>query len=169
MMDADPELVVHNTRAEPPGLPRGSGPAIGFTVAVAVSLVVVAAGGTRHHTAALAAYAVVTAAVAAFTAMTEGVAVAGTAWLFMNGFVVNRSGELRWDGTADLTRVLVLDAAALAARGVFVVVHARMSRAVAPHGLSHNAGSNRAVDATDTEPAYGSRELPARHGIRALS
>ncbi|WTW96877.1 hypothetical protein OG216_27510 [Streptomycetaceae bacterium NBC_01309] len=107
------------------GLPRGSGPVIGFAVAVATSLIVVAAGGTRHHVAALAAYAVATAAVCAFVRLAEGVAVAGMAWLFLNGFVVHRAGELRWDGTADLVRLAVLAAAAFAARGIAVAAARR--------------------------------------------
>lgn len=42
-------------------------------------------------------------------------AAAGMGWLFVNGFLVNRLGVLRWDGIGDLWRLLIFLAVAWAA------------------------------------------------------
>lgn len=42
-------------------------------------------------------------------------AAGGMGWLFVNGFLVNRWGDLRWQGTGDLWRLLLLLAVAWAA------------------------------------------------------
>ena len=44
-----------------------------------------------------------------------GLAAAGMGWLFVNGFLVNQLGVLRWSGTGDLWRLLLLLAVAFAA------------------------------------------------------
>lgn len=151
------------------GLPRGSGPVVGFAVGVATSLIVVAAGGTRHHVAAPAAYAVATAAVSAFVRLAEGAAVAGMAWLFLNGFVVHRAGELRWDGTADLVRLAGLAAAALAARGISVAAARRYEAASnrlaehaaqQPNGTSADTPAGAVTDVPTGMPVGASKEVP---------
>jgi hypothetical protein len=61
-------------------------------------------------------FGVVAVAVGGFAALAlDGAAVAWTgalAWLLVNGFLVDRFGELSWHGRADLYRALVLVAAA---------------------------------------------------------
>ncbi|HEX6878015.1 MAG TPA: hypothetical protein VF165_20310 [Nocardioidaceae bacterium] len=42
-------------------------------------------------------------------------AAAGMGWLFVNGFLVNRLGELSWDGLPDLGRLVLFAAVAWAA------------------------------------------------------
>lgn len=57
-------------------------------------------------------FALVLAAVGLFAALTvDALAAAfvlGLAWLLVNGFLVNRLGELSWHGSADLRRLLLL-------------------------------------------------------------
>jgi len=42
-------------------------------------------------------------------------AIAGIAWLMLNGFLVDRYGDLRWHGGADLVRLLAMVGICLAA------------------------------------------------------
>jgi hypothetical protein len=57
-------------------------------------------------------FAVVAVAVGLFAALTlDGLALAGVAvlgWLVVNGFLVDRLGELSWHGSSDLYRMLLL-------------------------------------------------------------
>jgi hypothetical protein len=57
-------------------------------------------------------FALVAAAVGLFAALTlDQLALAGVAllgWLVVNGFLVNRVGELSWHGSSDLNRALLL-------------------------------------------------------------
>jgi hypothetical protein len=61
--------------------------------------------------------AVMAAAVGGFAAFSgdrlASVAVVLLAWLVMNGFLVDRYGQLEWHGSADLARVLVLAGSAV--------------------------------------------------------
>ncbi|NUU22748.1 MAG: hypothetical protein HOV68_14725 [Streptomycetaceae bacterium] len=80
---------------------------------IATSLVVVAAGGTRHTAAALAVYALVAAAAGLFLAVPDAVVTAVLCWFFVDGFVIGRTGHLQWHGSADIGRIGVLLGAAL--------------------------------------------------------
>lgn len=88
--------------------PPSTGLLAAFCGAAATTVVVVALGGTRHQDAALAAFAAVTAAIAARSAPLAAPGIGITAWLFDNGFLVNRHADLAWHGTADGIRLGVL-------------------------------------------------------------
>lgn len=51
-------------------------------------------------------------------AVLTGIAVAGVAWLLVNGFVVNQLGTLHLDGFPDLLRAVLLLGVALTVTGV---------------------------------------------------
>jgi hypothetical protein len=72
-------------------------------------------GGTRHPAAALTAYGLLTAVVAASTRPAAAAGVALIAWMFDNGFVAGRHADLSWHGAADARRLAILLAAAVAA------------------------------------------------------
>lgn len=95
-------------------MPIGFALATGFT-AVFVGTVA-AAVAPRHHpvlrVAVLAAFVAAGAAVTASLAGAVGTATMG--WPFVNGFLVNGLGDLVWRGVADLIRLAVSLAAALA-------------------------------------------------------
>jgi hypothetical protein len=60
-------------------------------------------------------FAVMVVAVAGFAALTAGVrnvaAIVLLAWLVVNGFLVDRFGDLAWHGRADVVRAVLLVAA----------------------------------------------------------
>jgi hypothetical protein len=87
-----------------------TGIAIGVGAAVVVGVALVAALVPVAHTAWR--FALVAAAVGVFAAVTrDGWAVAATvvvAWLVVNGFLVDRMGDLSWHGSPDLLRLMLL-------------------------------------------------------------
>jgi hypothetical protein len=93
---------------------RDSGVLVGAGAAVVVVATVVAAAIPPAHSAAR--FAVVAVAVGAFAALTRNrlavVFTTALAWLLVNGFLVDRFGELSWHGRADLVRALMLVGAA---------------------------------------------------------
>jgi hypothetical protein len=90
------------------GLLIGSGALLVTLVTMGASAIPSTSGGLR--------FGVVAFAVGAFAALTlDRMAVAGTgalAWLLVNGFLVDRFGELSWHGRADVYRALMLVAVA---------------------------------------------------------
>ena len=92
-----------------------SGLLAAYAGSAAVTAVVALAGGTRHPAAALAAYGLLAAVVAASTRPAAAAGVALTAWMFDNGFIVGRHADLSWHGAADAGRLAILLAAAAAA------------------------------------------------------
>ena len=92
-----------------------SGLLAAYAGSAAVTAVVALAGGTRHPAAALAAYGLLAAVVAASTRPAAAAGVALTAWMFDNGFIVGRHADLSWHGAADARRLAILLAAAAAA------------------------------------------------------
>ncbi|NUU20713.1 MAG: hypothetical protein HOV68_04225, partial [Streptomycetaceae bacterium] len=106
----------------PADVPSGFGPAAGFVVVIATSLLVVATGGTRHTAAALAVYALASAAAGLVLSVTDGIVTAALCWFFLDGFVVGRSGHLEWHGSADATRIGLLLGAALAGHMASAVI-----------------------------------------------
>ena len=125
----------------PQRTPVGINLAAGTAMVVAAALVAAAISTTYAGWR----FAVVALAVGLFAALTldrlalVGVAVLG--WLVVNGFLVDRLGELSWHGSADLYRMLLLVVAGafgLAVGEVFrqlVVLRARWM-AEAPEGAS---------------------------------
>ncbi|HYA53853.1 MAG TPA: hypothetical protein VEG33_22100 [Streptosporangiaceae bacterium] len=95
--------------------PASSGLLAAYVGSAAVTAVVALAGGTRHPAAALAAYGLLAAVVAASTRPAAAAGVALIAWMFDNGFIVGRHAELSWHGAADARRLAILLAAAAAA------------------------------------------------------
>ena len=104
-----------------PGVPVGVNVAGGSAVMVVAALVAAAvpesAAGVRLG--------VVAVALAAFTVVTVDLRAAAVVtvlgYLVMDGFLVNRMGELSWRGAADIRRFAVLAGGALAGLGVGVV------------------------------------------------
>jgi hypothetical protein len=95
-------------------MPIGFALAVGFTAVLAGTAA--AAAVNRHNlplrVAVVAAFVAVGAALSATLSGAAGAA--GMGWLFTNGFLVNGLGDLAWRGLADLIRLAVLAAAALA-------------------------------------------------------
>ncbi|HEY7014712.1 MAG TPA: hypothetical protein VH480_18265 [Streptosporangiaceae bacterium] len=92
-----------------------SGLLAAYAGSAAVTAVAALAGGTRHPAAALAAYGLLAAVVAASTRPAAAAGVALIAWMFDNGFIVGRHADLSWHGAADARRLAILLAAAAAA------------------------------------------------------
>ncbi|MEY9913479.1 type IV secretory pathway TrbD component [Catenulispora sp. MAP12-49] len=97
---------------EQPGLAPAVTLARAFVAAMAVTILLAATGGTRHVDADLIAYGVL-AAVLGFGARwwTAG-AGALILWLYYDGFLVGRHGELVWQGNIDAWRLGVITACA---------------------------------------------------------
>jgi hypothetical protein len=83
-----------------------------YTGAAVVTALLVLAGGTRHTAAALVAYGLLAAVVAAHTRPAAATGVALVAWMFDNGFIIGRHAHLSWHGAADVRPLVVLLAAA---------------------------------------------------------
>jgi hypothetical protein len=115
--------------------PSSYGLLAAFWSAAAVTAIAVVAGGARHPAAALGALVAATAMVAARTTFVTVPALAAIAWLFDNGFFVDRHAQLTWHGTADCWRLGILLAAALA--GGLIGVSARRRARRTGHGHRH--------------------------------
>ena len=90
-----------------------SGLLAAYAGSAAVTAVVALAGGTRHPAAALAAYGLLAAVVAASTRPAAAAGVALIGWMFDNGFIVGRHADLGWHGSADVRRLAILLAVAM--------------------------------------------------------
>jgi hypothetical protein len=88
----------------PTGVSIGAGCAAVVAAALPAALISPAHAGWR--------FAVVAAVVGAFALVARDgravTAVAGLAWLIVNGFLVDRLGELSWHGSSDLVRLVGL-------------------------------------------------------------
>jgi K+-sensing histidine kinase KdpD len=82
-----------------------------YAGAAVVTAVVVLATGTRHPAAALVAYGLLAAIVAAHTRSAAAPGIALVAWLFYDGFIIGRHAHLSWHGAADVKRLAILLAA----------------------------------------------------------
>ena len=98
-------------RSAPTGITLAAGSAAVVATALsAAALTAPSESGTR-----LVAMALCVAAVGAFGGdLVAALATAGIAWSVLDGFLVNRLGTLTWHGAADMVRVGVLAAVALA-------------------------------------------------------
>ncbi|MGZ4617299.1 MAG: hypothetical protein ACXV3F_00940 [Frankiaceae bacterium] len=88
---------------------------------------------------------------------------AGMGWLFTNGFLVNGEGDLAWRGVADLARLAVFAAAALAGLGVSRGWQRRKSRAPATAQAEDVAAALR-EPRRDTDTTSALRLLPGPRG-----
>ena len=91
-----------------PRVQRGFAAPIGFAVTLAMAAVMSA---LRPHLSADVALAVMAGVVALsgwWAAWGAVLATAGFAWLMLNGFVADQYGELRWHGSSDVVRMVVL-------------------------------------------------------------
>ena len=133
---------------------------IGFALATGFTGVLVgtAAATTlnRHDLAQrVAVVAACVALAAALIAAPAGAAcTAGMGWLFTNGFLVNGEGDLAWRGVADLARLSVFAAAALAGLGVSQGWQRRKARAPAT------------AQAEDVAAALREPRRDTRHNLR---
>src|SRR4051794_25460680 len=79
-------------------------------------------------------------AAAILTAVTAGMrsalAVGVIAWLFDNGFLVHRFGDLRWDGASDAGALALLVGCALVTALLGASLRSRHSRPVGPLGAA---------------------------------
>jgi hypothetical protein len=91
--------------------PASSGLLAAYAGSAAVTAVIVVAGGTRHPAAAMVAYGLLAAVVAAHTRPAAAAGVALIAWMFDDGFIVGRHADLSWHGAADVRRLVILLAA----------------------------------------------------------
>jgi K+-sensing histidine kinase KdpD len=84
----------------------------GYCVVAAATIAAVAAGGTRHPLVALVVLALAVLAAARKMTLPAGLASGVMAWLFYDGFVIGRHGDLAWTGAREAWWLLVLVAAA---------------------------------------------------------
>jgi hypothetical protein len=126
---------------------HGIGVAIGFAAMIAVTAATAALGGDRHPALALAGYTAAVALVAAVVPLSDALLTALIGWLFLDGFVIGRGGDLGWHGTADLVRLGVPVAAACLVRGIAAYTRHRTAR------TDPWARSDRAVPARDLRRA----------------
>jgi hypothetical protein len=82
-----------------------------YAGAAVVTAGLVLAAGTRHPAAALVAYGLLAAIVAAHTRPAAAVGVALIVWLFDDGFIIGRHAHLSWHGAADARWLIILLAA----------------------------------------------------------
>jgi hypothetical protein len=101
-----------------------------YAGAAVVTAVLVLATGVRHPAAALIAYGLLAAVVAAHTRAIAAPGIALVAWLFDDGFIIGRHAQLSWHGAADIRRLAIL----LAAGAVGSMLGARIR--AARHGTS---------------------------------
>lgn len=99
--------------SKPPSLGAEFAPGKVVTALFVATVVLSLAGSRLSPSADLAVLAVVAGCCAAATSPAIGLLAAGCAWLCLNAFLVDRLGELRWHGTADVTRLAVLVAAVM--------------------------------------------------------
>lgn len=84
-----------------------------FAVAAPLAILAAAVGETRHPALMLAVLAIGAFAVGCAAEPVGSVLIGLLFWLFYDGFVVNRSGVLAWDGRTDALRLAVLVGAGL--------------------------------------------------------
>ncbi len=100
----------------------------GYLGGAALTVVLIAVGGTRHLAADVAAYAVL-AAVIGWWSRPAGAAIAAViGWLFFDGFLAGRHAALHWHGTADEWRLGVLAVAAVLASAARELADRRLTR-----------------------------------------
>src|SRR5262245_14347781 len=99
-----PAAVTHHDERIPTGIAIGVGCVAVVAAALPAALIPAAHTGWR--------FAVVAIAVGLFAALTRDgwavAAVAALSWLVVNGFLVNRMGDLSWHGSPDLLRLMLL-------------------------------------------------------------
>jgi hypothetical protein len=99
-----PPVLTKAPERTPAGINLAAGTAMVIAAALVAALIPTAHTGWR--------FAVVAVAVGMFAALTlDQLALAGVAllgWLVVNGFLVDRLGELSWHGSPDLYRLLLL-------------------------------------------------------------
>jgi hypothetical protein len=99
--------------AEPPRRwGNAEGTLAGYCVVAAATIAAVAAGGTRHPLVALVVLALAVLAAARRMRLPASLASGVMAWLFYDGFVIGRHGDLAWTGEREAWWLLVLVAAA---------------------------------------------------------
>jgi K+-sensing histidine kinase KdpD len=84
----------------------------GYCVIAAATIAVVAAGGTRHPLVALVVLALALLAATRRMTLPASLACGVMAWLFYDGFVIGRHGDLAWAGVREAWWLLVLLATA---------------------------------------------------------
>jgi hypothetical protein len=122
--------------------------------------------GTRHPAAALVAYGLLAAVVAASTRPAAAAGVAVIAWMFDNGFIVGRHAVLSWHGTAEARRLAILLAVAAAVLGSHI---RRVNQKLAPVPGQGIPDGHSVITAASDEPNGGGVliVLPGRlHGSR---
>jgi hypothetical protein len=131
---------------------------------VAVTAVVALTGGTRHPAAALAAYGLLTAVVAASTRPAAAAGVALIAWMFDDGFIDGRYADLSWHGTVDARRLAILLAAAAAAAMLGSHIRRANQRLAPAPGPATAVGTGQgAPDGHPVPAAHASAAAPGHH------
>lgn len=107
-------------------MPGAVGFPLGFAASVAVTLLTVAMGATRHPLLSLAALVLVVVAIAALTRPAAAYGTAAVAWALQDGFVLGRQGDLVRTGQTWPTFAVLLTAA-LVTTAVAALVRRRRS------------------------------------------
>jgi hypothetical protein len=140
-----------------------SGLLAAYAGSAAVTAVVALAGGTRHPAAALAAYGLLAAVVAASTRPAAAAGVALIAWMFDNGFIVGRHADLSWHGTVDARRLAILLAAATAAAMLGSHIRRANQRLAPASGPAPAVGTGQRVPDGHTSDTHAAAAAPGHH------
>ncbi len=130
-----------------------SGLLAAYAGSAAVTAVVALAGGTHHSAAALVAYGLLAAVVAASTRPAVAAGVALIVWMFDNGFIVGRHGDLSWHGAADAHQLAILLAAAAAAAMLGSHIRRTNQRLAPAFGQATDVGNDQGIPDGPPVPA----------------
>ncbi|MGW7006664.1 hypothetical protein ACWGCW_28550 [Streptomyces sp. NPDC054933] len=117
-----------------------------YGAAAVGALALAAAEGARHPIVALVVFSAFAFLVGLWSHRPVSVLTGPVVWMCLNGFVINRYGELHWHGTADTIRFTVLSLSGIAGCGLGALVSL----------IRHTASRDRTLS---TGGADGSRAL----------
>ncbi|MBC3841853.1 hypothetical protein GXW82_21420 [Streptacidiphilus sp. 4-A2] len=151
-----------------PALGASSLVVVSFAVAAPLSELLAALGGARAPTAALAVSAVAALLLGRFARPGAALVIGPLFWLFLDGFVVHRSGTLGWDGTQDGIRLAVLAGAGVGGALVRALVSRVRGRAGWP-GRGEAAGTARRRWSRSSRCSPGRAPLVLELTVRELA
>lgn len=147
-----------------PGMPFGIGTALGAALTVPACLLAAAVPAADPTWRLVIVTAVVGCSSAAAADAATAIAVAGAAFLLVDGFLIGRYGDLAWHGRADLVRLAALLAAAVVGAAMGRLrLWLRREQAFAPvEAWANHAPANRApANRSRTDP-FSRTELSSR-------
>jgi hypothetical protein len=147
-----------------PRIETGFGGPLGFAAGIATTMVVVAAGATRHPGAGLVAVVVTVAVVSAVTTCAGAAMTAATCWALYAGFVLGRAGQLvLTESSARALLVLLVTGVVATALGAAARL-AHTSRHVGSRAGGSPTELNTSPSPSGSFAAWSRRHAGTRHG-----